>query len=338
MSLILRRLRTLTNLIKDIARFTIKRLNNETPYFRPHHYLSFEITPGLFNPRGPISHNALGFRGPEIEEKTDDTLRIVCMGESVTYCPGLSHEESYPFRVELYLKEHLENKNKNIEVINAAVPGYNTAENLINFIFKIEPLKPDLVVFFETINDLPSRQYPEVQRDNSGYCLFPGAKKNIRSLRDIVKYFKMQDSVQYQFRNMFDPERSKDYLFSHNAEHYEANLRDLIAVCRANKCEILLIKPRYRDLNGTAEDAKTQDPLSYGVYLNRVAIDNLQKTENVAVLDMMEHMPPPPFSRAQANEYYADSVHLSAVGANRFGTVIAKHILDNDLLGLKEQT
>jgi len=324
------RLKTLYHLLIDMRRYVLARLRKEKPFWRPHHYLHFELTPGFTSPNGPVHHNTMGFRGPDIGEKGENTLRFVCMGESVTYCPGLPHEQTYPTIMGKHLQASM--PECDVEVVNAAVPGYNTAENLINFIFKIEPLKPDFVVFMESINDLPVRQYPRVQRDNSGFCLPWGRGKSIKGLGDIATFFRMQDSVQYQVRNMFDRDRSKHHILNHSAKHYEANLRDLIAVCRANKCGILLVKPRYRELNGTPADADTTDPLSFGVYQNRAAIDALARDVNVPVLDMVDIMPPPPWSRMEPNDYYLDSVHFSAKGAEHFGVAVANYILDNNLI------
>jgi Lysophospholipase L1 and related esterases len=80
------------------------------------------------------------------------TFRILVLGDSVTFGHGSVYEHSYPYLLEQRLKEW--NANVDWQVWNAAVPGYNTSQELAHLLEVGPVFKPDLVVvgFFE--NDL----------------------------------------------------------------------------------------------------------------------------------------------------------------------------------------
>jgi hypothetical protein len=82
---------------------------------RPHHYLHFELVPGYRSPDGAATHNSYGFRGKEFTiKKPVGAKRVVCIGESTTYCTGIKDAQTWPER----LSEKL-----GAEVINAGVPA-----------------------------------------------------------------------------------------------------------------------------------------------------------------------------------------------------------------------
>jgi hypothetical protein len=101
-----------------------------------------------------IKINSLGFRGEEItSEKPPNTVRIVCLGASTTFCAEVSNNEAaWPHM----LQEGLRRKYPNItvQVINAGVPGYIASESLKNLQHRVLPLQPDLVIYYEANNDI----------------------------------------------------------------------------------------------------------------------------------------------------------------------------------------
>jgi lysophospholipase L1-like esterase len=135
-----------------------------------HPYLAYTNKPNYStgeNAKHKISHNSLGFRGPEISPlKPDDTYRVVCLGGSSTYGHGpSSNETTWPARLEEHLRK--ERPHLNIEVINAGCRGYSSFESLSNYAFRVSDLRPDHVVIYHTINDLRCALYPNVQPDNT---------------------------------------------------------------------------------------------------------------------------------------------------------------------------
>jgi hypothetical protein len=108
----------------------------------------------------PVHINNLGFRDPRDYslEKGPRTFRIVFLGDSVTFGHSSVYEHTYPYLVEQRLKQW--RPDVDWQVWNAAVPGYNTSQEL-SHLKEIGPrFAPDLVIvgFFE--NDLIDNHDP----------------------------------------------------------------------------------------------------------------------------------------------------------------------------------
>lgn len=153
------------------------RLDDLDPYrdpvrkawVQPHPYLAYAPKPSFVfeGPKQTLSHNALGFRGPEITwAKPAGTFRIACLGGSSTYGFGpTSNETNWPMRLEHYLRERY--PERSIEVINGGCQGYSTFEAVQNLAHRMLPLDPDGVLVYHVINDVRCALYPNVQRDNT---------------------------------------------------------------------------------------------------------------------------------------------------------------------------
>lgn len=149
----------------DPVRFEYQRARVE-----PHPYLAYAPKPNFrSSPAAPrqISHNSLGFRGPEIPlQKPPGVLRVVCLGGSSTYGHGpTSDATTWPARLEVYLSEAL--PGRTIQVVNGGCQGWSTFEMLGNLAYRALDLSPDLVIVYETINDMRCALYPGVKSDNT---------------------------------------------------------------------------------------------------------------------------------------------------------------------------
>ncbi|MFT7664936.1 MAG: hypothetical protein ACI87A_003170, partial [Planctomycetota bacterium] len=97
--------------------------------------------------------NQLGFRGSEIEEeKHNDTIRIVGIGDSVMFGWGVEEPQTFLALLEQKLNEQF--PERSWEVINTAVPGYNTVIEVATLATKALQLEPDLVLIGFVGNDL----------------------------------------------------------------------------------------------------------------------------------------------------------------------------------------
>src|SRR5204863_4926128 len=84
--------------------------------------------------------------------KNANTFRILVLGDSVTFGHGSVYEHTYPYLMEQRLKAW--RPDTDWQVWNAAVPGYNTSQELAHLLEVGDRFQPDLVVvgFFD--NDL----------------------------------------------------------------------------------------------------------------------------------------------------------------------------------------
>jgi lysophospholipase L1-like esterase len=115
----------------------------------------YEFVPGtraMFK-GAPITINRDGFRGPEIpRDKPAGTVRIAGLGDSVMFGWGVRDEECYLSLLADRLRSRY--PARQWEVINSAVPGYNTAMEVEVLRAKLLAFSPDVVMVHFVGNDL----------------------------------------------------------------------------------------------------------------------------------------------------------------------------------------
>lgn len=98
-----------------------------------------------------VTINKYGFRGEEFTiEKADDTIRVVTLGASSTFGYHNRDNETYPVYLENILNTSRCGK---FEVINLGIPHLTSGQILALFEAEGMPLKPDVVTFYEGVND-----------------------------------------------------------------------------------------------------------------------------------------------------------------------------------------
>ena len=98
-----------------------------------------------------VSINADGFRGRNYNEtKSIKTKRIVVIGDSVAFGQGVEENETFSAVLEKMLNR---NSSMTYEVLNMAVPGYNTEQEVEMLYKKGLKYSPDLVIVAYHLND-----------------------------------------------------------------------------------------------------------------------------------------------------------------------------------------
>ncbi len=97
------------------------------------------------NPKAICYSNYLGFRDKDHSfNKPNDTYRILLLGDSLTYGPGVNTDETYPKKFEKILNK--EYKNKKIEIINMGMIFYGPEQYYNLYEEYGKKYNPDLVV------------------------------------------------------------------------------------------------------------------------------------------------------------------------------------------------
>jgi len=105
-------------------------------------------------PAMAVDHvNLQGFRGDDVVmPKPAGTFRIFTIGGSTTLGVTNPYAESYPYLLQAALRDKY--PGRTIEVFNAGCPWYTSAHALVSYTVAVRQYEPDLVIFFEAINDL----------------------------------------------------------------------------------------------------------------------------------------------------------------------------------------
>lgn len=132
---------------------------NELPLvasYRMHHVLEPLSDLQLKHPddQRPCSarSNSLGLRGPEPAMlQSGEMIRIICLGDEMTFGPGLSDDQLFTARLEKLLEPYL---SRRLEVINAGVPHYCPLLSLLQYRHQLRALDPDVIVLTFEMGDV----------------------------------------------------------------------------------------------------------------------------------------------------------------------------------------
>ncbi|HXQ27950.1 MAG TPA: GDSL-type esterase/lipase family protein [Gemmatimonadales bacterium] len=116
-----------------------------------------------------------GFRGREVSvTKAPGSVRLMIVGSSTAFDVMVAGGDSaaWPARLEYWLNR-LAGDSAEFEVINAGVPGYSAADDLIRLELELYRYHPDIIVFYDGHNDLsrallagpPAGPVPEPPRE-----------------------------------------------------------------------------------------------------------------------------------------------------------------------------
>lgn len=136
-----------------------------------HPDLVYELKPelnGTFQ-GGLVQTSSQGLRDREYAtRKPAGTVRLVGLGDSVMFGWGVDQHETYLEVLERRLNEESAG-GRRFEVLNFAVPGYNTAMEVAAFEHKALAFDPDVVILQFLNNDLRLPHFMQVPRDVSSW-------------------------------------------------------------------------------------------------------------------------------------------------------------------------
>lgn len=151
----------------------ISRLTTANSFYIPFPYRIYAYKPSYLykSTDGKRVHfiNNQGFVGREVQKKKPEGVyRIICLGGSATAnFENSDDNHTFPAQLERILSDKL--RSKNIEVLNAGIRGYNTAEILIYLSLNLLDYQPDMIIFYEAFNDLLPNSYPNFSSDYSHF-------------------------------------------------------------------------------------------------------------------------------------------------------------------------
>ncbi|MGQ0550186.1 MAG: SGNH/GDSL hydrolase family protein [Armatimonadota bacterium] len=212
--------------------------------FKPN--LRMAVRGGHLDPAEPgepvyRSTNSWGFRGPEFESrKPAGLIRIVCLGASTT--EGSHGDlETYPH----FLQQELNRMfpGRRIEVLNAGHHGQQIADLLDILRLRVLPLDPDLVIFYEAVNDIRFHEFSRIDRScEPRTCLQKGYQGAVAALhqrsmvvRRVAAHTGRPDLPARPLWHRFDETTPKP-----GAVHYRKMLRQIVRETLARRSRVVL--------------------------------------------------------------------------------------------------
>jgi hypothetical protein len=124
----------------------------------PDPILVYKHAPGLRTYQGvSVFINELGLRDRNLEKKHSGELRILLLGDSVTFGWGVPIEATFGRKLEGILASKL---GRPVRTVNTGVGGYNTVQEYAVLRTYADVIEPDVVVLLYVINDIETNDPP----------------------------------------------------------------------------------------------------------------------------------------------------------------------------------
>ena len=216
----------------------------------------------------PVTTNSDGIRMDRpLSPKTPGTVRIVCLGDSVTFGYGVpffwegkwnANEKAYPQVMESVLRGG--EKALSVEVITLACPGYTSEQGRMWFLRMADRLDADIVTACFGRNDVMTFGVPDRRVRTGGM-----AEKVIRSVAPYSQA--MTHLVAYSRARKGAPANPPGLEYSRlSLEESVENFWQLAQAVRARGAEFVVIAPVYRDLQEEPSEGARMAALRVGLH------------------------------------------------------------------------
>lgn len=302
-------------------------------------YINYGLSPTF------PGHNSLGYRGEEIQiPKPEGVFRIVAVGGSTTYGSLIENDqETYPAQLQSILRET--HGYTNVEVVNAGVPSYTTWEILVNFEFRVLDLEPDIVIFYEAVNDLGPRAVPPEYyaglRPTAGIWTDadPGLSPSVLQRYLAINLHLIRDPRDLEARTVpqypelkccenVPHEELARRIQANRPIYFERNLQSLIAIAKANEVRVMLSTWAYfpDPVNDTGLNLMTLDYRQEAIAEHNAITTGLAAEMSTGFYDLAANFP------YDADLWYWDGVHMTPMGTHEQASQYAAFLVENGLI------
>jgi lysophospholipase L1-like esterase len=247
-----------------------------------------------------IKINSAGFRDYERAEGKSDKIRILAVGDSVTFGAGVSLEDSYPFQLENEINK-ISGLNENFEVFNLGVDSYGFTQEKILAQRQSLAYKPDIILIGFVLNDINefSREKAASEKLGMPFCASCNNAKMIFRSDYAFDYF----SALYNEWKNFDFEKIK------------SGIAGLSSFCAENNITLIFaVFPYKEQFDNTGKD----------LFMPQRILENELSASNIHYVDLKDAL-------MNCSDCYLphDSVHLNEKGNLKVAEVISEFINKN---------
>ncbi|MFT7486211.1 MAG: lysophospholipase L1-like esterase [Candidatus Paceibacteria bacterium] len=310
-----------------------------------HPYLAYAPKKDFVSPeesRQKITHNSLGFRGPEIsEQKPPGVFRIMCLGGSSTYGHGpTSNERTWPYRLQKRLS--MARPDLSIEVINGGCQGYTSFESLTNYAFRGIPLEPDMIIVYHAINDMRGALYEDIKTDNTHrravfkryHETWLDKSWTYLTLRAyLTDYTDSQKDLGNWVIADYHERKGKDkfkWTSDRGFDNFERNLNSIITLARNNGAAVVLGTQAIKE--ATLDSAKSKPEQMRGFHNTNRIVRKLANNRKSVLCDLGPKLTEEGLERVakkEKPELFTNDVHVTNLGADRIAEEFATAILSS---------
>jgi len=268
-----------------------------TNVYQWHPFTGFTFTPNYkFQASHPnqkakpiISVDQYGFlsNDPGYElKKSAAEIRVATIGASTTANINLPFEENWPGRLGILMQQVY--PQKKITILNAGIPGFDTAQSIGNLALRVMPFQPDIVIIYHAYNDLKailkdnkfSPDYSHIHQTPYGYHRQPNIW--LKLLNHSMFYVRVRNKYRdyVSIRNQYDriadkksPAKPESNTVTANKRlahippaairTFEQHVRSLVAIAKAGGAKVILSSfATLHDPNLDYRDPEIMDSLS----------------------------------------------------------------------------
>ena len=274
-----------------------------------------------------LSTNAQSFRADyPIGAKPSGTLRVVCLGDSVTFGyrvpavwpekPNEYDPEWLPFPMLLEKELRKTNPNRQIEVFPMAVPGYTSHQGLAWLRRDIAHLQPDLVIASFGWNDASASDAPDREAINTRW--YPVA---IRWLIDHSQAF-AHATRWLRSRNAPSSAASVSPVPRVSEAEYVSNFQAIVNLAREHQASVIVIGAPYRD-------STTNPPEATLMTRYRAALKSAMQQDQTPYLEVLELTE----AAGTVNEgFFGELIHPNHMGHRLMASELLKLMAQRRLL------
>jgi lysophospholipase L1-like esterase len=268
----------------------------------------------------PVTTNADGIRmdGP-LRPKRANTLRIVCLGDSVTFGYGVpfywegkwnAEDKAYPAVMEASLRASV--AGRNVEVISLACPGYTSEQGRLWYADLAARLEADIVTACFGRNDVMSFGVPDRKVRTGEFAQ--------RFLRTVAPYSQAVTHLVARSRaKSAGPSNPPGLEYSRlSLEESIENFWQLAQAVKAGGAEFVVIAPVYRDLEEEPAEGRRMAAL-------RGALRTLCEQGGLLWLEVQELTEN---AHPQNKDLFMERIHPNVEGHKLMGRRLAEGLRD----------
>lgn len=307
--------------------------------FELHPYLAGQPKKNASMQKGNVTITTTGIntRWTGANPDNPNAIKIAVLGGSSAFGTKVTDAESWPALLQSMLGDRY-------AVINYGVPGYSTAEHIIQMSLILPEIKPEVVIVYAGWNDIRNYHEPDLgpdyfkhgikQYDNLGLEL-QNRKSGFANLAQASAIFRFADYIAKRFNLKPTPETDKNMQPPSNTPDpyvdaiYLRNLNTLKVLAQHFGTRIVFVPQvlNYSDFRGKKGVSRYWSP-----YIEDDAMPELMDRFNLIMKDVCQPgeskctVLSEVVSENWVPEDFADEGHFSKVGGDKFAKLVAAHI------------